>query len=552
MANTKRRIIDRSGNMFLPMNMEGNNYTDSFWSTPKLIIGGGMMFALLAILLSPVVGEYPITAMLKLLFVWAIVMFFVLRYIIFEERFNYKMYKQMQEYEIQTPATFWDIIQIKNTTDGAILTYRDGKIAVLLKVDRDTITGKPRDFKETHFDAISDFYNRLQNYKFSFVQMNVMEPAGNDPRLAELDKLVTKSDNPNIQKLIQLEVGYTKSITRKTLYESDIFLIYVKDRTRVDTIINDVEDCVLELLNGAYIGYRLMTEEEVLDFIKDQYGVSYFNRTQATLQLFSRMNSTLKPTFEVVKVEDNSTREYEVQKRQFNIIHNMAVAYEKGKFDINNLNIKRDVISKDPKYADLVKFSDLQIGLDDIENKEPSPGNTRVQSTGANDRLNKQSGSKVVLDDEQHFKLKKDIPVKSKPKGKRDEILGRNMNEHQDGRFVHGANQGIQQNIVKDKSKANLGKASNADGVKQPKTKQPSLENDLNSNKQFRHPQEYEIVETVDDDAVEVNSNSSLNFDEDWGDDGLLALDGNAEQESSGFDDGFDSGWTDDEELDLN
>jgi len=31
MANTKRRIIDRSGNMFLPMNMEGNNYTDSFW-----------------------------------------------------------------------------------------------------------------------------------------------------------------------------------------------------------------------------------------------------------------------------------------------------------------------------------------------------------------------------------------------------------------------------------------------------------------------------------------------------------------------------------------
>ena len=119
MANTKRRIIDRSGNMFLPMNMEGNNYTDSFWQTPKLIVGGQMMFILLAILLSPVVGEYPIQQMLKLLLLWAVVMFFVLRYVIFEERFNYKMYKQMQEYEISTPATFWDIVQIKNTSDGS-------------------------------------------------------------------------------------------------------------------------------------------------------------------------------------------------------------------------------------------------------------------------------------------------------------------------------------------------------------------------------------------------------------------------------------------------
>lgn len=37
MANTKRRVIDRSGNMFIPMNMEGNNYSDSFWQTYKLI-----------------------------------------------------------------------------------------------------------------------------------------------------------------------------------------------------------------------------------------------------------------------------------------------------------------------------------------------------------------------------------------------------------------------------------------------------------------------------------------------------------------------------------
>lgn len=404
MANTKRRIVDRSGNMFVPMNMEGNNYTDSFWQTPKLIIGGTMLFILLAILLQPFVGTVQFGTMLKYFLMWAFVMFFVLRYIIFEEKFNYKMYKQMLQYEIQTPAIFWDIVQIKNTSDGAILTYRDGKTAVLLKIDRDTITGKPREFKETHFDAIQDFYNRLQNYKFSFVQMNIMEPAGNDPRLVELDKLVTKNDNPNIQKLMQLQVGYTKTITKKTLYESDLFLIYVKDRTRVDTIINDVEDCVFELLNGAYIGYRILDEDDILDFVKDQYGVSYFNRTEATLALFSRTNSNTKPTFSIVKVTDQSDREYNIQKEQFNRIHRMQIEAEKHIIDKQTINIKKDVIDKDPLYRNMVTFSDL-----------------------AGD--NKQLKFKDQQDEEQRFHMRKDIQ-KREPQRERI-VLGKNIGDIQ-------------------------------------------------------------------------------------------------------------------------
>lgn len=534
MANTKRRIIDRSGNMFLPMNMEGNNYTDSFWQTPKLIVGGQMMFILLAILLSPVVGEYPIQQMLKLLFVWAIVMFFVLRYVIFEERFNYKMYKQMQEYEISTPATFWDIVQIKNTPDGAIMTYRDGKTAVMLKVDRDTITGKPRDFKETHFDAISDFYNRLQNYKFSFVQMNVMEPAGNDPRLQELDKLVTKSDNPNIQKLIQLEVGYTKSITKRTLYESDIFLIYVKDRTRVDTIINDVEECVFELLSGAYIGYRIMGEDEILDFIKDQYGVSYFNRTQATLQLFSRMNSTLKPTFSVKKVQDTSGREYEVSKRQFNTLHNMEIAYEKGNFDISKLDVKNDVISKDPKYADLVRFDDLQIDMNETKN---SDGNASMNSGFG-------YTSKAAQDDEQHFKLKKDLPKKSKNSRSGPSTLGRNISSQKDSRNIHSANQGIGQNTVISKTESK--KQGLFDMVTGGNSKAKSKDSQVQKNNNNFTP-----VEIIDDDAVEVDDTLDFgdNYFEGQGNNNMNSQKSQGNDDTSGWDDTLN--FDDDEELNF-
>ena len=413
MANTNRRIIDRSGNMFLPMNMEGNNYTDSFWQTPKLVVTAAMLFALVIILIQPAVGGVPIGQMFRLLLIWLVQAFFIFRYIIFEEKFNYKMYKQMLKYEIQTPAIFWDIVQIKNTGDGQILTYRDGKTAVMVKVDRDTITGKPREFKERHFDAIQDFYNRLQNYRLSFVQMNVMEPAGNDPRLVELDKLITKNDNPNIQKLMQLEVGYTKKKTKKTLYESDIFLIYVKDRTRVDTIIADVEDCIFELLNGAYIGYRLMDEADILDFIKDQYGVSYFNRTEATLSLFSRTNQTMKPTFTLYKVTDTSGREYEISKASAMKIHNMAIQNEQGAYDMQKINIKKDVISKDPKYQNLVTFDDLL--------KKP------------------ETAKKNQVDEEQRFRSRKDIQAKGSRKG--DAVLGTNVPDRSlDGLKANQAN----------------------------------------------------------------------------------------------------------------
>lgn len=494
MANTKRRIIDRSGNMFLPMNMEGNNYTDSFWQTPKLVIGGTMMFLLLAILLQPVVGNAQASQVIKLVLIWLFFMFFITRYIIFEEKFNYKMYKQMLQYEVSTPALFWDIVQIKNTGDGAILTYRDGKTAVLLKVERDTITGKPKEFKETHFDAIQDFYNRLQDYKLSFVQMNIMEPAGNDPRLSELDKLVTKSDNPNIQKLMQLQVGYTKRITKKTLYESDLFLIYVKDRTRVDTIINDVEDCVLELLAGAYIGYRILDENDILDFVKDQYGVSYFNRTEATLSLFSRTNQTTKPTFSIAKVVDQNGREFNIQKEQANRIHRMTIENEKGNFDSSKLSVKRDIINKDPAYKDRITFQEL--------------AGTEFSADRSRD----------TVDEETRFHMRKDVTKREPSKSK--VVLGKSI---QNAEFPES---GVNQSNIQARAPKNnrVLKKSLVKGSEDSKSKQlesASLdfddtieldEPDYNT-EQINQYTNNQVVETIDDEFGEQTDSSNAEWD---------------------------------------
>ena len=77
---------------------------------------------------------------------------------------------------------------------------------MFIRLERDTITGKDKDFRETHFDAISEFYKEMNNRQYQFVQLNIMEQAGNDPRIDTLDELVLKSDNANLAELIEMQV----------------------------------------------------------------------------------------------------------------------------------------------------------------------------------------------------------------------------------------------------------------------------------------------------------------------------------------------------------
>ena len=290
MANTDRRkeYTDRNGNMFIPMNVEGGVWNEHFITTPKFICIVLMVLALVIIIMELAAKE-PAASFFQYVFwigLWLVISSLITRFIIFEEKFYYRMYKEMQKYEITTPAVFWNISSIKDTDNGGIITYSDARVGIIVKLDRDTITGKTSDFKETHYDAISDFYRAINDYKYSFVQMNIMEQAGKDPRLNELSKLVNKSDNSSINKLMELEIGHIKNITNTTLYESDYFLFYTSDLSKVDTIIDDIGECVLKLFDGAFIGYSILGTKEIVDLVKELYGVKYFNATQASLFMF--------------------------------------------------------------------------------------------------------------------------------------------------------------------------------------------------------------------------------------------------------------------------
>ncbi len=372
MANSKRRYIDKNGSMFIPMNVEGGTWNEHFITTPKLITFGAIVFS--AIFLGMWLASIYADASSYIIFytMWAIASFYVTRYIIFEERFYYRMYKQLKESEITTPALFWDIASIKETDEGAILTYSDAKVGIIIKLERDTITGKTPEFKETHYDAISDFYRELVAYKYSFVQMNIMEQAGNDPRLHELDKLLYKNDNQNICKLMERQIGHIKNITHKTLYESDYVLVYSAELHKMDTIISDTIDCIYKILDGAYIGYRILNSRDIVELIKEEYGVRYFNTTDATLTMFkNRINNTKKP-FKLEKIVFNTGETQEIGSRELNKINAITSEVLKGTKDIDDISLKETVLSRENKM-DGIDFGsladDFDFGQENTSNK---------------------------------------------------------------------------------------------------------------------------------------------------------------------------------------
>lgn len=420
MANTKRRenYTDRNGNMLIPINVEGGNYNEHFITTPKLVCIGLIFAGLAFIIYSCSHGTGGLLSWILWLTIWGVASTFVARFIIFEEKFYYRMYLDLKEHEITTPAIFWDIASIKDTDEGAIITYSDAKIAIMVKIERDTITGKTKDFKEVHYDAISDFYRDVITQKYSFMQMNIMEQAGKDPRLNELSKIVYKSDNPNIQKLMEMEVGHIKNITHSSLYESDYFLFYTNDLTKIDTIIMDITESVFKLLDGAYIGYKILSSKDIVDLLKEEFGVTYFNYTEASLLMYNNnANSMVKP-FNISGILWADGEEQTLNNQEINKLRAITSGVIKETLSISDIALKKSIYRKEIKNGVGVDFSSLSEttvgtnnrGLNNIirpgkvnKPQQINNGGVSVTNNNTSNNINLQKNNLVNTDDDEEY-----------------------------------------------------------------------------------------------------------------------------------------------------
>lgn len=415
MANTNRRrdFINKYGAMFIPMNVEGSNYNDSFFSMKKIVT----IFIIL--LMTVVIAVYfgssgtSVGGFIVIYAIWFFIISLLVRFIIFEEKYYLEMYRLLKKYEVSTPAIFWDISSRKHTDDGTIVTFSDGKVGIFVRLERDTITGKTEDFKEYHYDAWSDFYNSLMSKRYKVVQMNLMEPAGKDPRLAELDKLTYKDDNPNICALTEMMLAHIKDIARNSLFETEYLLIYTEDMSKIDKIIDDIGDSMLILMNGAYVGYTVLNDKEISDRVREEYGVGYFNATEASLTMFRGQVDIGEPPFKVVGIKWDNEKEQKLNDKERMKLNSITSGVIRETVKQKEVSLKDSLYREEEKEKIGIDFDSLsnvgtkskgkfnkgilsKKGKTEVQKAEPKAEAQKVQENVEN----KQSSNEVISLDE--------------------------------------------------------------------------------------------------------------------------------------------------------
>jgi hypothetical protein len=215
--------------------------------------------------------------------------------------------------------------------------------------------------------------------------MNVMERAGNDPRLDSLDPLIRKSDNENINKLMEREVGYIKNISHNTLYESDYILVYTTDINRVDSLIGDTIECIYKILNGAYVGYRILNSKEIVEFVKDEYGVQYFNYTQAILDM-QKINGAASTTpFTLSRLVYDDGESQILESVDINRINTLTSEILSGTKEQKDVSFREALVKKKVKENIKIDFDDLETGyVAPVSNRKPKAKNNKQNRNNQN------------------------------------------------------------------------------------------------------------------------------------------------------------------------
>jgi len=324
MANTSRRAPDRDGKIFFPRTVDGHVSDEQFMTGTKAGILAVVLVVGTLLIINIWSGYYNTIARLILIAITIHISIFIIRYLVFNEKYYYSMYNKMKEHKITSPGLFWDIINRQDTPNGCVCTFSDMKIGVYVKLERDSIVGKNSEFEEMHFDAVSEFYKEINSSGLKTVKADIMEQAGNDPRIACLDELVIKSEfNKNLNSLVGSMVSYTKHITRKTLYDAEYLIVYTEGMDRWENLINNVDDAMQNLLDGAYVNYYILDSTDIDSLVQQTYDVKIFDSNKASLNIYKYKNDDT-PAF-IVK----------------------SLLYTDGKVEVLNKDIENPSVNKD-------------------------------------------------------------------------------------------------------------------------------------------------------------------------------------------------------------
>lgn len=332
-SESYKRLVKhpQNGKIFLPINIDGLEETDHFMTIPKLVALGILGVFLIIIIGSASQGGINLFAGL---FIWFIIAQYVIRYVVFEEKRYYKAYMQTKQVEVCTPAEFFKITAVRETSNGSVILFQNRQVGVLVRLERGTVVGRLNDFMGEHYDAMSEMFRALLRAKLKFLVMDVCESTGNESTVDALGRLTVNSTNKNINKLMELQVGYIKTLVNDTIYSKDYLLIYT-EASRVGTLIAEVEEALRMSMDGAIDGYEIMDQNGISAFVSEYFGVGYFSGEDVLRA------GVVRKVFKIVGVEYEDGVRITLGDAERKKLEMQVKGIEEGKFTARQVSLRR-------------------------------------------------------------------------------------------------------------------------------------------------------------------------------------------------------------------
>ncbi len=332
-SESYKRLVKhpQNGKIFLPINIDGLEETDHFMTMPKLVVLGILGVFLIIIIGSASQGGINLFAGF---FIWFIIAQYVIRYVVFEEKRYYKAYMQTKQVEVCTPAEFFKITAVRETSNGSVILFQNRQVGVLVRLERGTVVGRLNDFMGEHYDAMSEMFRALLRAKLKFLVMDVCESTGNESTVDALGRLTVNSTNKNINKLMELQVGYIKTLVNDTIYSKDYLLIYT-EASRVGTLIAEVEEALRMSMDGAIDGYEIMDQNGISAFVSEYFGVGYFSGEDVLRA------GVVRKAFKIVGVEYEDGVRITLGDTERKKLEMQVKGIEEGKFTARQVSLRR-------------------------------------------------------------------------------------------------------------------------------------------------------------------------------------------------------------------
>jgi len=295
-----RITVNEKDQTFLPMNVEGATnakYTSKFWTTEKSMFVVAMIFWL--IILSVLTVDTPALGKFFLFMLTFVGYFFLIRFVIFEERFKKQSYLRRKKYSNATSAINWGIMYINDTDLGASVGFAGGNIGCFIKLERGSIVGQPDNYLEVGADLFSEFLKSANAYGYKVKVCKIMDQASKDPRLQYLIDKCREEYNPALRSVLELNTGHMRRLSEYNYFDTDVILIYTKDSMKLNDIVRDALELTSPLLQGTYLTRKVMEESDIIDLHTQINAITYFDVLTAKNEMFEMDKNRSKRDFSV-------------------------------------------------------------------------------------------------------------------------------------------------------------------------------------------------------------------------------------------------------------